>query len=200
MSKSCAALIYWANRSFPSSSKPFYRGPSLITPIWPNAPGAERTQTVLSLQPKDTLLFNGQLLTMDAQMSVQQAIAIRDTRIQAVGDNETLRAAAQADTHIIDLQGRTVIPGIIDVHAHLDREGLKNLQPGLEGVRSIVDILDMIKREVSMTAPGEWVVTMPIGDRPNYADMPERLAEKRFPTRWDLDTVSPDHPVYIRGI
>jgi predicted amidohydrolase YtcJ len=153
-----------------------------------------------TLQQMDILLINGQILTMDAQMSVQQAIAIRGNRIQAVGDNEVLQAAAQADTRIIDLQGRTVIPGIIDVHAHLDREGLKNLQPGLDGVRSIPNILDIIKREVSTTAPGEWVVTMPIGDRPNYADMPELLAEKRFPTRWDLDTVSPDHPVYIRGI
>jgi len=77
----------------------------------------------------DTLLINGQLLTMDAQMSVQQAIAIRADRIQAVGDSESLRSQAHVDTHIIDLQGRTVIPGMIDVRAHLDREGLKNLQP-----------------------------------------------------------------------
>jgi predicted amidohydrolase YtcJ len=117
-------------------------------------------------QQMDTLLINGQLLTMDAQMSVQQAIAIRGDRIQAVGDNETLRVAAQADTHLIDLQGCTVIPGIIDVHARLDREGFKNLQPGLEGVRSIADILDIIQREVSTTPPGAWVVTMPIGNRP----------------------------------
>lgn len=152
------------------------------------------------LQQMDTLLINGQILTMDAQMSVQQAIAIRGNHIQAVGDSESLRSLAHVDTHSIDLQGRTVIPGMIDVHAHLDREGLKNLQPGLEGVRSIADILAIIKREVSTTAPGEWVVTMPIGDRPNYADIPERLAENRFPTRWDLDTVAPEHPVYIRGI
>jgi predicted amidohydrolase YtcJ len=71
---------------------------------------------------------------------------------------------AQAETHIIDLQGRTVIPGMIDVHAHLDREGLKNLQPSLEGVRSIPDMLDIIKRKVATPAPGEWVVTMPIGE------------------------------------
>jgi len=83
-------------------------------------------------------------------MSVQQAIAIRRDRIQAVGDSESLRSRAQADTHIIDLQGRTVIPGIIDVHAHLDREGLKNLQPGLEGVRSIADILDIINTTLSV--------------------------------------------------
>ena len=80
------------------------------------------------------------------------------------------------DTQTIDLRGHTVIPGIIDVHAHLDREGLKNLQPGLEGVRSIADILEVIKREVATKPPSEWVVTMPIGDRPNYADIPHLLA------------------------
>ncbi len=148
----------------------------------------------------DTLLINGHILAMDPQRTVHQALAIRGDRILAVGDNQTLRANAQADTHMIDLQGKTVIPGIIDTHAHLDREGLKNLQLGLEGVRSIQDILDRIQQEVSAVPPGEWVVTMPIGDRPNYADMPAQLAEQRFPTRWDLDTVSPHHPVYIRGI
>lgn len=148
----------------------------------------------------DTLYINGQILTMDTQQSVQQALAIQGEHIQAVGSNEKLRDAARPETTIIDLQGRTVIPGIIDVHAHLDREGLKDLQPGLEGVHSIADVLDVIRQEVARTPPGEWVVTMPIGDRPNYADIPERLAEQRFPTRWELDTVAPQHPVYIRGI
>lgn len=148
----------------------------------------------------DTLLINGHVLTMDAEMSVQQAIAMRDDRIQSIGDNKSLRAEAQPHTRIIDLRGHTVIPGIIDTHAHMDREGLKTRQPGFEGVRSISDILDQIQREVATKSPGDWVVFMPIGDPPNYADIPDRLTEKRFPTRWELDRVSPDNPVYIRGI
>ena len=147
----------------------------------------------------DVLVTNGRVLTMDPASSIQQAVAIRGTRIQAVGRNDDLRDAIGPETRVIDVQGRTVIPGIIDTHAHMDREGLKNIQPGLEGVRSIADILAVIKREVERRQPGEWVVTMPIGDRPNYADMPALLAEGRFPTRWDLDRVSPDNPVYIRG-
>jgi hypothetical protein len=147
----------------------------------------------------DVLVTNARVLTMDADASIQQAVAIRGTRIEAVGRSDELHQAVGPETRIIDVQGRTVIPGIIDTHAHMDREGLKNIQPGLEGVRSIADILAVIKREVESRQPGEWVLTMPIGDRPNYADMPGRLAEGRFPTRWELDTVSPDNPVYIRG-
>ena len=151
-------------------------------------------------QPADTLLVNGRILTMDSADAVQQAVAIRGARLQAVGSDADLRALAGPATHIIDLQGHTVVPGLIDTHAHMDREGLKNLLPGLEGVRSIADILAVIKREVAGKRPGEWVVTMPIGNRPNYADVLTQLAEGRYPTRWELDRVAPDNPVYIRGI
>lgn len=151
-------------------------------------------------KPADVLLTSGTILTMDQTSSIHQAVSIRDGRIQAVGGNQDLQPLVGSDTRVIDLQGHTVIPGIIDTHAHMDREGLKNLQPGLEGVRSIADILATIKREVAGKQPGEWVVTMPVGDRPNYADIPAKLAEGRFPTRWELDRVSPNNPVFIRGI
>ena len=82
----------------------------------------------------------------------------------------------------------------------MDREGLKRLNPSLEGAGSIADILSIVQREVPKRLPGEWVVTMPIGEPPNYADMPGRLKEGRFPNRWELDSVSPNNPVYIRGI
>lgn len=123
-------------------------------------------------QTADTLLLNGHILTLDSTSSIQQAVAMRGARIQAVGRDEEVRALVGPDTRSIDLQGHTVIPGIVDTHAHMDREGLKNMLPGLEGVRSIADILAVIKREVARQRPGQWIVTMPIGDRPNYADMP----------------------------
>jgi hypothetical protein len=151
-------------------------------------------------QAADILLLNGRILTIDNTSSIQQALALREGRIQAVGRSDDLRPLAGPHTRIIDLQEHTVIPGLIDTHAHMDREGLKNLQPGLEGVRSIADILALIKREVARKQPGEWVVTMPIGDRPNYAEVTTQLADGRYPTRWELDSVSPDNPVYIRGI
>jgi len=102
-------------------------------------------------------------------------------------------------TTVVDLQGKTLIPGIIDVHAHMDREGLKGILPSLEDARSIADIQELIRSEVERKRPGEWVVTMPVGDPPNYADATATLAEGRYPTRWDLDQAAPDNPVYIKG-
>jgi predicted amidohydrolase YtcJ len=148
----------------------------------------------------DVLLVHGRILTMDPADSVREAVAVRGQRVQALGRDGDLRALAGPSTRVIDLRGKTVIPGIVDAHAHMDREGLKNLYPGLEGVRSIADVLAVIRREAAGRPPGEWVVTMPIGDRPNYTGVPGSLAERRYPDRRDLDAVAPDHPVYIRGI
>jgi len=152
------------------------------------------------IESQELVLLNGRVITEDRQSSIQQAVAIRGSHIQAVGSNDQVRGLAGPNTRVIDVRGRTVIPGIIDAHAHMDREGLKNIQPGLRGVRSISEILAIIEDQVARKRPGEWVVTMPIGDPPNYADVPATLAEKRYPTRWHLDAVSPDNPVYIRGI
>jgi predicted amidohydrolase YtcJ len=148
----------------------------------------------------ETIMHNGRVITVDSTDNVHQAIAVRDGRILAVGTDQELLANRSSSATVIDLGGRTVIPGIVDIHAHLDREGLKRIYPSLEGARSIADILATISALVRRAAPGEWVVTMPIGDPPNYADMPGELAEKRFPTRWELDAVAPNNPVYIRGI
>jgi predicted amidohydrolase YtcJ len=148
----------------------------------------------------DILLINGNIVTMNSRFSTAQAVAIRCSYIQAVGNNDELATFVGQRTRIIDLKGHTVIPGIIDAHAHMDREGLKKLQPGLENAQSINDILHVVKREAARKKPGEWVVTMPLGDPPNYRGVPDNLAEKRYPTRWELDRVSPNNPVYIRGI
>ena len=92
------------------------------------------------------------------------------------------------------------MPGLIDGHAHMDREGLKLRWPSLAAARSIDDILEIVEAAVRRTPPGEWIVTMPIGEPPMYEGVPGNLAENRWPTRHDLDRVAPDHPVYIRAI
>ena len=148
----------------------------------------------------DVLFHSGRVLTVDGADSIQQAIAVRGGTIRAVGTNDEVLALRKPATTAIDLGGRTLIPGIVDIHAHMDREGLKEIYPSLEEARSIGEIVATVRGLVADARPGEWVITMPIGDPPNYADVPGRLAEHRFPTRHDLDAVSPNNPVYIRGI
>ena len=149
---------------------------------------------------KTTILRNGKIIAVDGKDSINQAIAIQNDRILAVGSNAEVTRLAGEDAAVLDLDGRTVIPGIVDIHAHMDREGLKTIYPSLEGLRSITEIQNRIATLTDSVAPGEWVVTMPIGDPPNYADMPQSLAEGRFPNRRDLDAVAPNHPVYIKSI
>ena len=147
----------------------------------------------------DIILHGGKVLTVSNDGSVEQAVAIKGECVQAVGRDRDVLALAGPNTETVNLRGRTVIPGIIDIHAHMDREGLKRIYPSLEGATSISEILGLIERQVAQKSPGDWVTTMPVGDPPNYADMPEYLKERRFPNRWDLDKVSPNNPVYIRG-
>ena len=147
----------------------------------------------------DIIFHAGKVLTVDSGDSVEQAVAIRGESVQAVGSDQGVLGLAGPNTKTIDLQGRTVIPGIIDIHAHMDREGLKRIYPSLEGAVSIPEVLELIKQQVAQKRPGEWVTTMPVGDPPNYADLPASFQEGRFPNRWDLDKVSPENPVYIRG-
>ncbi len=148
----------------------------------------------------DTILRNGKIITVDPAFTIAQSVAITGDRIAAVGPNEGVAAHAGPATRVVDLNGKTVIPGLIDGHAHMDREALRSIFPSLGRVRSIGDIQDRIAELARGKQPGEWIVTMPIGDPPYYFDVPETLAEKRWPTRQELDAAAPDNPVYIRAI
>jgi predicted amidohydrolase YtcJ len=152
------------------------------------------------VRPADLVLTNGKIITVDRAFTIADSIAIAGDRIVAVGPHAAMAAVTAPATHTVDLQGKTVIPGLIDGHAHMDREGLKNVFPPLGPVRSIRDIQDRITELARGRAPGEWIVTMPIGDPPFYFDVPDILAEKRWPTRRDLDAAAPNNPVFIRSI
>ena len=148
----------------------------------------------------DLILRNARVITVDADFTVAGALAVLGERILAVGADTDVDALAGSATRFIDAGGKAVVPGLIDGHAHMDREGLKDVYPSLAGARSIDDVLARIESLAVQAAPGEWIVTMPVGDPPYYWDVPDILAERRFPNRWDLDTVAPDNPVYIRPI
>lgn len=160
----------------------------------------DSTTDVLASGFADTIFVNGKILTVDEQFSIVEALAITDGKFSAVGKTNEINELAGPATEIIDLRGLTVVPGFIDGHAHMDREGLKHILPSMHGVRSIDDILDVIEKEVRNKKPGEWIVTMPIGDYPYFSSGSDLLREQRYPTRWDLDRVAPENPVYIKGI
>jgi predicted amidohydrolase YtcJ len=146
------------------------------------------------------ILFGGNVVCLDPALRVAEAVAITADRIAEVGTTADLLPLAGDRTRLMDLHGRTVVPGLVDAHAHMDREGLKSLYPSLAGARSIDDVLQRIEPLVKAAEPGEWIVTMPLGEPPYYFDVPGQLRENRFPTRRDLDRVAPRNPVYIRSI
>lgn len=146
----------------------------------------------------DLVLHGGRVLTTDRNFTIAEAVAVRDGRIIAVGADEDVRRLADDATEEIALDGRSVVPGLIDGHAHMDREGLKDLCPSLAGARSVADVLDRISTLAKAARPGEWIVTMPLGDPPHYWNAPEGLSDGRYPTRDELDRAAPDNPVYIR--
>lgn len=148
----------------------------------------------------DIVLTNGKIITVDDRFSITEAIAILDDKILAVGSAAEVERHVTPETRIVDLKGQAVMPGLIDGHSHMDREGLKGVFPSLGRVRSIKDIQDRIAELARSSRPGDWIVTMPIGDPPYYFDMPELLAEKRWPTRQELDAAAPNNPVFIRSI
>ena len=148
----------------------------------------------------DLVLDDGHILTLDPRRPSVRALAIAGGVVVATGTSADMRRWRDRRTRVIALRGATVVPGLVDAHAHLDREGLKTIYPSLARCRSIADVQAVIRRAAAARTPGEWIVTMPIGSPPFYQDAPGALAEQRWPTREDLDRAAPEHPVYVRGI
>ena len=113
----------------------------------------------------DLVLHGGDVVTLDGARPQAETVAMRGGYIQAVGDNDSILARATAASEVIDLGGRTMVPGFNDVHAHMDGEGLKQLRPSLAGARSIADILEIVAALVRGTPSGDWIVN-PAGRLP----------------------------------
>ncbi|GIH73011.1 amidohydrolase [Sphaerimonospora thailandensis] len=146
--------------------------------------------------PADLLFVNGDVLTVDAEFSVAQAVAVREGRILAVGETAEIEALAGPHTRVIDLAGRTLLPGINDSHLHAAAWGLTRppfaLAVGHPAVRSIADIAESVRQAAATTPAGEWITGL--GWDLGY--LAECLDDSgRRPHRRDLDAVSPDHPV-----
>jgi len=140
----------------------------------------------------DLILLHGRILTVDANDSIAQAIAVRHGVILKVGtDAEILSLAGPAKgVRIIDLQGHTATPGLIDTHAHIADGGVEDLYGvTLSDAASVAEILARVKTKVALVRPGEWVTGSGWDEG--------KLAERRYVTAADLDAVAPNNPVWL---
>ncbi len=140
----------------------------------------------------DLVLIHGHILTVDAKDSMAQAIAIRHGVIVKIGsDTEVLAFVGTAPSiHIIDLQGHTATPGLIDTHAHIAEGGVRELYGvQLSDVGSVAEIVARVKSKVASVKPGEWITGSGWDEG--------KLTEHRYVTAADLDTVSPNNPVWL---
>jgi predicted amidohydrolase YtcJ len=149
-------------------------------------------------QAASLALINGKIVTCGRHFALAQAVAVSGSRIVAVGTTAEVRRYVGAGTRVIDLGGRLAMPGLIDAHAHMDREGLKEALPAMAGLRSIDAIQQRIAELAARAKPGEWIVTMPLGAPPEYDSNIADIKENRWPNRHDLDEAAPDNPVYIK--
>jgi predicted amidohydrolase YtcJ len=139
----------------------------------------------------DLILHNGKVLTVDRNFTVAQAIAVKNGKIARVGTSAAvLKAERGANTRVVDLQGKTVLPGLIDAHVHAIGAGLSEWKAKLPPLDSIGDIQNFIKERARTTPAGDWIVVP--------RTLPPRLKEQRFPTKQDLDVVT-THPVAFDG-
>jgi predicted amidohydrolase YtcJ len=142
----------------------------------------------------DTILVNGRVITLDDTSSIVQAVAIRDGKVLAVGADADIRRRADVRTTIIDLGGRTVLPGLMDSHIHALRAGLTYaVELSWIGVPSLAEGLDLIREAARKSPPGAWIK---IGGGWTELQFPE----KRGPTVEELVAAAPDRPVYVQRL
>ncbi|WP_234194700.1 amidohydrolase [Pseudacidovorax sp. NFM-22] len=141
--------------------------------------------------PPDLILHNGRFTTLDRANPVADAVAIRDGRFLRVGRREDVLPLAGPTTRVVDLQGRAVLPGLIDNHLHIIRGGLNfNLELRWDGVRSLADAMAMLRQQVAITPAPQWVRV--VGGFTEH-----QFDEKRLPTIDELNAAAPDTPVFI---
>lgn len=152
----------------------------------------------LYAETADLVITNGKVITVDEDFSIRQAIAVKGNKIVAVGSNGEVDKYIGKRTKVLDLKGKTVLPGINDSHAHLSSWGLTrpplSLDLGFPTVKSIADIATAIERKANQIKPGEWIQGR--GWDEGYLEECKTAPGVRRPTKWDIDKASPLNPVF----
>ena len=140
--------------------------------------------------PPDVILHNGKIVTVDDTFSIAEAIAIADGRIVAVGAESDVRALAGERTRLTDLEGRTVLPGLIDTHTHPTGASMYEFDHPVPDMQTIADVLSYFRERAKVVPEGEWIRLQQV--------FITRLREQRYPTRAELDDAAPNHAAYFR--
>jgi predicted amidohydrolase YtcJ len=143
--------------------------------------------SVMRAQDADLLLRNGNVYTVTEKQPKAEAVAAKANRIVFVGSNEDAKKFHAAK--IVDLHGRTVVPGFTDSHCHIFGIGEREMRLNLEGTNSLDDFLATVKERVDKMGPGKWITGR--GWIETFWKPPQ------FPTRQDLDKIAPNNPVFL---
>jgi predicted amidohydrolase YtcJ len=143
-------------------------------------------------QTAQTVLINGQILSADSKDSRHQAMAIRDSRIVSMGTSQQMKSFIGPETRVVDLKGRTVIPGLIDSHMHAIRAALSySTEVHWLGVTSINTALEKLKQAAGQAKAGEWLIVAG-----GWTE--EQFKEGRRPTQAEIQQAAPNNPVYVQ--
>jgi predicted amidohydrolase YtcJ len=139
----------------------------------------------------DVVLHHGRITTLDRSKPVATAVAIKHGKFILVGGDQEALALAGPASRVVDLKGRSVLPGLFDNHTHVVRGGLNyNLELRWDGVRSLADAMDMLRRQVAITPAPQWVRV--VGGFTEH-----QFVEKRLPTIDEINAIAPDTPVFL---
>jgi predicted amidohydrolase YtcJ len=144
-------------------------------------------------QPADKIFTNGKIVTVDDRFTIAQALAIRGQRVVAVGSSDEIEKLRGPATETIDLRGRTVIPGLIDNHAHWIRAAEQN-ELRFDGITSRQQALKMVAERARAAAPGEWIAVLGGWSEEQFTDEP-----RGFPLA-ELDGIAPNNPVVLQAV
>ena len=140
----------------------------------------------------DMILLNGNVITMAVPNKREQAVAIDNGKIVKVGSTIAAEALCNSNTKVVDLNGKTLLPGFIDSHLHASLTGLCLNSVQLINAQSVAEVCELIREQVKKTPAGKWIF--------GTLCVPWALKENRFPTMTELDAVSDGHPVYIASV
>jgi predicted amidohydrolase YtcJ len=142
-------------------------------------------------KPVDLIVHHAKIITVDGKFSVAEALAARDGRVVALGEDEEIFKLAGPKTKVIDADGQTVLPGLYDSHVHPVGAALSELVGPLPNLESLKDVFAYIRKQAAATPEGDWIVLRYV--------FPTRLEEARFPTKAELDDAAPRHPVLFHA-